>query len=165
MRWILIGLIVGSTACAASEPEPAHEETSGEEVEAGPRLSESPPEEQPEPPSEVACTRVDLLTVTVPRAVYDTRHGHDVAQFSALETSQEKPLEECGLQSVLSRLVTLQCDDGSSAFPGGPGQAHSSRVGNTGPGGRCGAIIDLYRAQCGATTYDVYADMYFCPGS
>lgn len=160
MRWILTFVLVA--ACAPSEPESeTAEDTSGDEQ---PRLSESPPEPEPEPAAEVECTRVDLLTVTVPREAWDARHGHDVAHFSALETSQAKPLEECGLRSVLDRLVTLQCDDGSSAFPGGPGQAHSSRVGNTGPGGRCGAIIDLYRAQCGTETYDVYADMYFCPG-
>ena len=128
-------------------------------------MSEAPPEHPPEPAStgEVACTQVDLLTVTVPRDAYDTRHGHAATRFSELVTSQEHPLEECGLRNVLARLVTLQCDDGSFAYPGGPGQAHASRVGNTGSGGRCGAIIDLYRAQCGATTYDVYADMYFCP--
>lgn len=158
MRWILI---VALAACGASETdEPETEETSGDET-LEPRLSESPPEPEA---AEVTCTRVDLMTITVPRQVYDTRHGYDTTHFSALQTSQEQPLEECGLRNVLARLVTLQCDDGSSAFPNGPGEAHASRVGNTGPGGRCGGIIDLYRAQCGTETYDVYADMYFCPG-
>lgn len=161
MRWTLLALLA---ACAADAPEPEPAETSSGDEE--PRLSaEAPPEEPPpEAASGELCTRVDFMTVTVPPDIYANRHGAAMTRFSELETSLTKPLEECGLPSVLGRLAQLQCDDGSLAYQSA-GHAHSSRVGNMGPGGRCGAIIDLYRAQCGTTTFEVYADMYFCPSS
>jgi hypothetical protein len=52
---------------------------------------------------------------------------------------------------------------------GDPGGRRSelagSRVGNTGTGGRCGTIIDLYAVPCPDKQYEVYMDMYHClPG-
>mgnify|MGYP000184427269 CR=1 FL=1 len=45
-------------------------------------------------------------------------------------------------------------------------QAHASRAGNVGPGGRCDSIIDRYEVPCAEKTYAVYVDSYVClPGT
>jgi hypothetical protein len=100
--------------------------------------------------------------VILPHAVYANRNGVGMATFAALTTSQEKPLEECGLRSVLHRLVGLTCNDGSRPFGDNLKAAHESRSGNTGPGGRCGSIIDRYEISCPEGAYAVFADMYAC---
>ena len=100
--------------------------------------------------------------VVVPEATYASRTGHDAVRFSQLNTSAERPLEECGLRTVLQRLATLTCDDGSNPFKGNLREAHASRAGNIGPGGRCGSILDQYDVPCREKTYAVHADMYLC---
>jgi hypothetical protein len=58
----------------------------------------------------------------------------------------------------------LECDDGSHPFSS-LGQAQSARVGNVGPTGRCGAIVDQYEVRCPEKTYEIFIDMYHCgPG-
>ncbi len=116
-------------------------------------------------PEPFSCTRVDLMSVQVPRSAYERRNGSGVTRFSELETSMEKPMEGCGLGEVLGMLAMLKCDDGSNPYSGDPRAAHASRVGSMGGGGRCGSILDLYTAQCPEGPHEVYADMYFCPGS
>jgi len=164
--------MVAVMACAATsaegpaESEPRHRETSGGEV-AEPEPTASAAEPDPGPASvaaePVTCEQIDMMTVQVPMAAWEVRRGHDATRFAELVTTQEKPLEECGLQAVLQRLATLRCEDGSNPYAGDLGVAHRSRRGNTGPGGRCGMIIDLYAATCPEQTYEVFADMYFCP--
>jgi hypothetical protein len=100
--------------------------------------------------------------VIAPEAIYAGRTGHDSTRFSQLNTSLQRPLEECGLRAILQRLATLTCDDGSSPFKGDLRAAHASRAGNLGPGGRCGSIVDQYDVPCREKTYAVHADMYLC---
>jgi hypothetical protein len=95
-------------------------------------------------------------------ADYATRRGNGAIRFSELDTSLGSPLEECGLEAILRRLVTLQCSDGKNPFDGDARAAHHSRRGSAGQGGRCGSIIDLYDVRCPEGSYEVYADMYFC---
>jgi len=98
----------------------------------------------------------------VPHDAYASRNGVMAARFSQLTTSMERPLEECGLRTVLQRLVALTCDDGSNPFRSDMRAAHASRRGSMGAGGRCAQIIDVYVVKCPEKTYEVYADMYFC---
>jgi len=100
--------------------------------------------------------------VLVPDPVYASRTGHDAIRFSQLNTTAQRPLEECGLRTVLQRLATLTCDDGTNPFKGDLRAAHASRAGNIGPGGRCGSILDHYDVPCREKTYAVHADMYLC---
>ncbi len=116
-------------------------------------------------PEPFSCTRVDLVSVQVPRSAYENRNGSGVTRFSGLETSMEKPMEGCGLGEVLGMLAMLKCDDGSNPYSGDPRAAHASRVGSMGGGGRCGSILDLCTAQCAEGPDEVYADMYCCAGS
>jgi hypothetical protein len=89
------------------------------------------------------------------------RYGHDVERFSAAPTTKELPIEVCGVQGELGWLVETTCDDGTNPFST-PQQAHRSREGNVGGGGRCGHVIDLYRVPCPEGAYEVYMDMYMC---
>jgi hypothetical protein len=85
-------------------------------------------------------------------------------QVAGVQSSQDQPVEVCGVGGELAWLVGLTCPDGSKPYPD-ENTAHNSRVGNTGTGGRCGTIIDLYAVPCPDKQYEVYMDMYHClPG-
>ncbi|MEM9070518.1 MAG: hypothetical protein AAGE52_18580 [Myxococcota bacterium] len=160
MRWLSLALLV---ACASQTEESNPEATSGSEVSTPQEApQEAPPQETAAAAEPFAC-HGDGFSSSVSRTHYDARHGLGATRFSELTTAHEKPLEECGLEAVLRRLAELKCDDGTNPYQGDLSAAHRSRAGNVGPGGRCGSIIDLYRATCPEGSYDVYADMYFCP--
>ena len=89
------------------------------------------------------------------------RYGRDAKRFSAAPTTKELPIEVCGVKGELGWLVETTCDDGSRAFAS-PQEAHGSRTGSVGSGGRCGHVVDLYRVPCPEGPYDVYMDMYMC---
>lgn len=110
---------------------------------------------------EASCDRPEGMFGPVLRD--DALHS-DAKRFSELSTTQESPVEVCMVEGQLSALTSLTCDDGSNPFAD-MGQAHAARVGNTGPGGRCGSIIDVYEVPCPEATYEVHMDMYVCPSS
>lgn len=83
-------------------------------------------------------------------------------QVASVLSSQNRPVEVCGVGGELAWLVKLTCPDGSSPFASTQ-IAHNARIGNTGAGGRCGTIIDLYSVPCPGQAYEVYMDMYHCP--
>ena len=115
-------------------------------------------------PGGIACQRADEIfgPSLVPHDAYASRTGVMATRFSQLSTSMQRPLEECGLRTVLQRLVSLRCDDGSNPFDRDMRAAHASRRGSMGAGGRCEQIIDVYEVRCPEKTYEVHADMYFC---
>ena len=92
------------------------------------------------------------------------RYGTGVTALASITTSQAHPIEVCGVPAENTWLASSTCADGSHPYPG-PEAVEESRAGNTGPGGRCGGIIDLYKAKCPEKVYDVYIDMNLCgPG-
>lgn len=95
-------------------------------------------------------------------ASYSRRRGASATRFSTVPTKKEEPLEACGVRGSLEALLRLRCDDGSNPFKS-PEEAHASRSGNVGAGGRCGSIVDVYRVPCREQTYEVFIDMYVCP--
>ncbi len=77
-------------------------------------------------------------------------------------TSKERPVEVCGVAGQIRWLLAATCPGGSHPFSG-PIEAHRARLGNVGPGGRCGTtIVDLYRVRCPSRTFLVYMDLYEC---
>jgi hypothetical protein len=89
------------------------------------------------------------------------RYGINATHFSDVKSSQQQPVEVCGVGGEMSWLTAMKCADGSSAYK--PGEnPDDTRTGDTGAGGRCGSIIDLYPAKCPEATYQVYMDMYMC---
>jgi hypothetical protein len=117
------------------------------------------------PPSSVTCTRDDPLfgPVRVSTEAYASRAGVMAQRFSELATTKQRPLEECGLKTVIVRLTALRCDNGSNPFGNDLNAAHMSRAGSFGPGGRCDSIIDRYDVPCPEKTYQIFADGYVCP--
>ena len=105
-RGLAAGLLLLS-ACAGSGLRPAQTPAS-----ASPQASGQPSR------SGLNCGRQDEMfgPSIVPREVYASRTGVMARKFSELGTSKEKPLEECGLRTVLKRLVMLTCDDGFEPF-------------------------------------------------
>jgi len=102
--------------------------------------------------------------VVWPAGMADTRWMIAVTEVASVESTKERPVEVCGVGGELTWLVALTCPDGSHPFSSTE-QAHNSRTGNVGAGGRCGTIIDLYAVPCPDKTYEVYMDMYQCMAS
>lgn len=113
----------------------------------------------------IACERAsDFDPVRLDAASYPNRRGATAKRFSEIPTTKETPIEECGVRGSVAALLRLTCNDGSNPFQS-PEAAHNSRSGNVGAGGRCGSIVDLYRVPCREQTYEVFIDMYMCPGA
>lgn len=90
------------------------------------------------------------------------RRGVGARTFADVLTTSEKPIEVCGVREQLAWLTTVTCADGTNPFADAR-MAHGARVGNVGPGGLCGHIIDVYAVGCPEARYDVYMDLYMCP--
>jgi hypothetical protein len=121
-----------------------------------------PPEQEPAlPPLE--CERPeDFGPVIVTTMQYAQRYAAMASKFSAVASTLEQPAEVCGIAAGIELMATLTCDDGRNPFGGDRQAAHSSRVGNVGPGGRCGSIIDHYVAPCPEGAFDIFIDSYIC---
>jgi hypothetical protein len=92
------------------------------------------------------------------------RYGTGVTALASIATTKEHPIELCSVPAENTWLASSTCADGSHPYKS-PDDVEASRAGNVGPGGRCGGIIDLYKATCPEKTYDVYIDMNLCgPG-
>lgn len=103
--------------------------------------------------------------VGMPADEFAKRKAAMVTRYSQATSTKEEPIEVCGIWDQggqVDWLLSLTCDDGSHPF-NGIHQAHASRAGNVGAGGRCGSIIDLYEVPCPEGTYSIYIDAYVCP--
>ena len=122
----------------------------------------TPPADEGGDGGPLSCERpADFGPVVVSAEQYAHRLAAGATKFSEVASTKEQPLEECGIRAGIERMAALTCDDGSSPFKSLQ-EAHSSRAGNVGGGGRCGSIIDLYQAKCPEATYDIYIDGYIC---
>jgi hypothetical protein len=113
------------------------------------------------PPGPVTCNREGFGPAQLSPQDYATRHGADMTDLTALATSKEQPVEVCSVAGQHEYLLQATCADGSRPLADASA-ARRARVGSVGPGGRCGAIIDLYQIPCPEQTYEVYMDLYFC---
>jgi hypothetical protein len=92
------------------------------------------------------------------------RYGTGVTALASIPTSQQHPIEVCSVPAENAWLAATTCCDGSHPYASAD-DVETSRAGNTGEGGRCGGIIDLYKVKCPEKTYDVYIDENLCgPG-
>ncbi len=109
------------------------------------------------------CKVKDMFSgVTVSAEEFERRKGAHASKFSEVPTTKATPLEACGVRESVEAIFRLSCNDGSRPFAS-PNQAHASRAGNVGVGGRCETVIDLYKIPCPEQTYDLYVDIYLCP--
>jgi hypothetical protein len=110
-----------------------------------------------------ACADHDpSRTVGEPRATWEQRKGAHVTRFGDAHATRDEPIEVCGIPAENDWLVQTACADGSHPFAD-RGQAEGARVGNIGPAGRCGSIVDHYRVKCPEAEYDLFLDGYVCP--
>jgi hypothetical protein len=125
-------------------------------------------DEQDGSPTEFrTCAQTDVYApVGVPRADWEKRRGANAKRYSEVSSSEspstkEEPVEVCGIPAEMEWLLAAKCNDGSMPFADYD-HAHAARVGNVGPGGSCGSIIDLYEVPCPEGTYSIYIDAYVC---
>ncbi len=110
-----------------------------------------------------ACSDTDVdHAVGVSAAEYAQHDGSGFTQFGQVVTTAAAPIERCGVSDANEWLVGLACADGSHPIHNN-GDAERARVRNVGRGGRCGAIVDLYRPTCPEGAFDIYIDAYVCP--
>ena len=110
-----------------------------------------------------ACSQTEVYApVGLSRADWAKRKGAGVERYSQAATTKADPVAVCGIPAEMTWLLGAVCDDGSRPFED-PAHAHAARVGNVGPGGACGSIIDLYEVPCPEGTYAIYIDAYVCP--
>ncbi len=108
------------------------------------------------------CARADAYSeIHAREEVYQGRYGSSATHYSQLQTTLQRPLEECGLQSALEHLSQLACDNETQPFATLE-SAHNARKGSMGSGGRCASIVDVYEIVCPESRYLIHVDMYFC---
>lgn len=118
---------------------------------------------QAAPPRLRACHESDSSAPAgIPAHEWAKRNGVGVAKFSETTTTLANPIESCGVKEQVAWLQAARCDDGSQPFAGLK-DAHAARIGSAGSGGRCNAIVDIYRVPCPERVYSIYMDLYICP--
>lgn len=148
-------MLMGCRPAVGSE-QPGSE-ASGGFVEA--EGAEPAPLPEPQP---INCERpVEFGPVLVDAEQYARRYAATASRFAQVQSTKEQPAEECGIAAGVELLLALTCEDGSRPFASF-NQAHASRRGNVGAGGRCGSIIDLYEVPCPEGTYEIFIDSYIC---
>jgi hypothetical protein len=132
-----------------------------------PETPPEPPAKKPDPISDTAkpgskdpvcATKQDFGPATLDATQAAARYGANAKSYRDAPTTKQKPVEVCGIRASRQWLGKTACADGSSGQQLG-------RVGSVGSGGRCEAIIDLYRVKCPEAEYEVFIDIYMCgPG-
>jgi hypothetical protein len=77
-----------------------------------------------------------------------------------IATSEQDPIELCGINQELQWLTSLTCLDGSTPLPD-VRLASAARAGSI-AGGRCGSMVDRYEIRCPERVYKVAVDIYMC---
>jgi len=160
---IVLALLL-APACKRDETTPPNDDASAGQVLPPEREGDSPPPTTTSAEVEpIECTRPEQFgPVVVSASQYAKRYASTANHFSEVNSTKEQPAEVCGISAGVELLATMTCDDGRNPFGGNRMQAHSSRAGNVGPGGRCESIIDRYVVPCPEGTFDIYIDSYVC---
>jgi hypothetical protein len=114
------------------------------------------------PPAPRACGEEGTAPILVDRATWSSRRGGGVKRFGDIVTSEQEPLEVCGIDGEVEWLTRATCKGGSRPFAT-PEAANSGRDSYAGRGGRCNSILDRYTVKCPEQTYTLYVDRYVCP--
>ena len=146
----------GLGACGGSQVQVSQPTEVAADGDAEPELSR--------PLGECPGTADGISPILWSESTADDRWGQGINTVTSVRSSQAVPVEVCGVLGQLMWLTNLVCANGQPPFQSAR-DAHASRQGSVGGGGRCGAIIDLYSVPCPERNYEVYLDMYQCgPG-
>ena len=111
-----------------------------------------------------ACGEEGTGPVTVDAATYAGRNGVGVKKFADAKSSQQAPIEVCGIEGEVEWITTVTCNDGSNPY-GSQAVANEARDAWIEKGGKCNSILDRYSVKCPEKTYQVFVDRYICPRS
>jgi hypothetical protein len=114
------------------------------------------------PPAERRCGDEGTGPVLVDANTWAARRGAGVKRFSAVQTTEETPVEVCGIEGEVEWMTHVVCNDGSNPYRT-PDVANESRDGWLARGGRCNSILDRYSVKCPEATYRIHVDRYICP--
>ncbi|HSK00129.1 MAG TPA: hypothetical protein VK932_02765 [Kofleriaceae bacterium] len=155
---IVLAACGGTPATTSTTPrvEPAPPPAGEEGQPAG---EEGPPAGGEAVDTAVCANRTEMFgPFALDEAQAQRRYGTNARTFADAPTTKDRAIEVCGVPASRQWLRGTACADGSPAKQNG-------RSGSVGPGGRCGAIIDLYSVTCPEGNHDVYIDIYMCgPG-
>lgn len=160
---VVAAVVVAAGACGGKPTPPTAPAPKPSEVtQAGDGGAKPAAAKQPELPplDKAACAnRPDMFgPFALDEAQAKQRYGQNAQKFTDAPTAKDRAIEVCGIPASRQWLKGTACADGSPAKQNG-------RVGSVGPGGRCGAIIDLYTVTCPERDYEVFIDIYMCgPG-
>jgi hypothetical protein len=138
-----------------------------------PTVPPAPPPADPKPveppPATNLCARKDQFgPVRLDEAAWESRPFKGAKHFEDVASSKDNPVLACGAAHSYALINELTCkvdDQSPLQQQKQKGGAQRARVGNVGPGGKCGNIIDLYRVKCpDGSEHDIFIDMYWCPG-
>lgn len=108
------------------------------------------------------CGQEGTAPVLIDKMTYARRRGVDVKRFGDITTTEQEPIEVCGIEGELEWMTRATCKGGSKPFPT-QDAAHGARDSWVANGGRCNSVLDRYTVQCPEATYTVHVDRYICP--
>ena len=114
------------------------------------------------PPPPRACGEEGTAAVLVDAATWAKRRGADVTRFADAATSEQAPIEVCGIDGEVAWMTRATCKGGTHPFAT-PDDANTRRDSYMARGGRCNSILDRYTVQCPEATYTIHVDRYICP--
>lgn len=122
------------------------------------------PDSELKPPTCPSSGEISIKPIIWSNRAGKLRWWHEENLLEEVKSSKEKPVEVCGVKGQLKWLMKAYCPDGKHPFKS-LREAHNSRAGSMGAGGRCGKIVDLYRVPCETKVYEVYMSLYHCTES
>lgn len=108
------------------------------------------------------CGEEGTGPVMVDAGTWAARPGANAKKFSEVKSSEQAPVELCGVEAEVEWITKVKCNDDSNPF-GSMAKANESRDAYVQRGGRCNSILDRYSVKCPEQTYTIYIDRYVCP--
>lgn len=116
------------------------------------------------PPPARTCGEEGTAPILVDDVAWKNRRGVSTAKFSQFKTTQQLPLQVCGIPGELDWLTRVACDDGTRPYKTQE-EALDRRDAWIGRGGDCNSVLDRFTVPCKEAIYTIYIDRYFCPQS
>lgn len=113
------------------------------------------------PPPPRKCGTEGTGMVYFDKATWAKRNGVNITRFADTHTSEQAPIEVCGIDGEVAWMTRATCNGGSHPFATAE-SANERRDGWVKTGGRCNSILDRYTVACPEATYTVHVDRYVC---
>jgi hypothetical protein len=117
---------------------------------------------QKPPPPPRKCGDEGVGNVVVDKSEFAKRNGVNVTRFADAKSSEQQPIEVCGIDGEVEWMTRATCNGGKHPFENAMA-ANSRRDSYVKNGGRCNSILDRYTVECPEETYTVFVDRYICP--